>query len=337
MVPALGADVTSRHTGDTGEEQRRSSGAGVRLSGVLSAAVTVACAATAAGFLGRAWWVFELACHLRLHCYVFLGLSTGVLAALNKGKWAALAGVFALVNLAVVTPLYWGRLQSPPHGVPLRVMCANLLCINSDHEGALGYVRSADPDLVVFLEVDVRWARALQALRHDYRFHRVVPRPDSFGMAVFSRLPFQESSLVTLGDGTVPAIRADVDLGGVGVRLIAAHPVPPLGADYARRRAEYLAALARLARDRTGPLLVLGDLNTTPWSPLFHDVLRTGGLRDARRGFGIAGTWPALVRPLAVPVDHCLVSEGVGAVGVRAGPSIGSDHYPLVVDLTVAP
>ena len=37
---------------------------------------------------------------------------------------------------------------------------------------------------------------------------------------------------------------------------------------------------------------------------------------------------------MRLPIDNCLVA-GVGVGGHRHGPDVGSDHYPLIVDLAV--
>ena len=46
-------------------------------------------------------------------------------------------------------------------------------------------------------------------------------------------------------------------------------------------------------------------------------------------------TWPSGLILLRIPIDYCLVSEGIGVMDVQVGPDIGSDHFPLIVDLLV--
>jgi endonuclease/exonuclease/phosphatase family metal-dependent hydrolase len=48
---------------------------------------------------------------------------------------------------------------------------------------------------------------------------------------------------------------------------------------------------------------------------------------------GLQWSWPVGLWPLALPIDHCLVSEKVEVVDRWMGPDVGSDHYPLVVDV----
>jgi endonuclease/exonuclease/phosphatase (EEP) superfamily protein YafD len=96
-----------------------------------------------------------------------------------------------------------------------------------------------------------------------------------------------------------------------------------------------LTAIAEWARQQTGSAVVLGDLNATPWSPYFRDLLRDGGLLNLQPGWGTFSTWPAQLPFLRIPLDHCLTTPGVGIVRKEVGSAVGGDHLPLIVDVAV--
>src|SRR5262249_38286126 len=77
------------------------------------------------------------------------------------------------------------------------------------------------------------------------------------------------------------------------------------------------------------------DLNTTAGSPHFAEFLRVSGLRDSRFGFGPQPSWPTW-SPLRLTIDHAFLSADLAVAGRRPGPDIGSDHYPLILDLAPA-
>lgn len=102
---------------------------------------------------------------------------------------------------------------------------------------------------------------------------------------------------------------------------------------------ELRAIESRLARRwvdaGTAPTLVAGDFNTPVESTIFQDSW--GDLTDAfsRVGFGFGLTkqngW------ISARIDHVLAGSGWYAERATVGKSVGSDHLPLVVDLTLAP
>ena len=79
----------------------------------------------------------------------------------------------------------------------------------------------------------------------------------------------------------------------------------------------------------------MGDLNVSPWSAEFRQLLKDSQLRDSTKGFGLQPTWPTHVRLMQIPIDHLLYSSDIKIIDRRVGPNIGSDHYPLIVDLQI--
>jgi endonuclease/exonuclease/phosphatase family metal-dependent hydrolase len=103
----------------------------------------------------------------------------------------------------------------------------------------------------------------------------------------------------------------------------------------AAHRNQELAQLADLARNAPTPVVVLGDLNVTAFSPVFVELLARSGLHDCAAGQGLNTTWPAQFPPLYLQIDHCLADPGIGVLGLRSGPWVGSDHFPLEVELAL--
>ncbi len=109
------------------------------------------------------------------------------------------------------------------------------------------------------------------------------------------------------------------------------HPSIP----FARKNTPELAALAdRIGRTGVSRIVV-GDMNSTEGSPHFADFLRRAGLRDSRLGFGRQPSWPT-GWPYRIALDHAFVSDDLAVLERRLGPSIGSDHFPLILDLSPA-
>jgi endonuclease/exonuclease/phosphatase (EEP) superfamily protein YafD len=90
---------------------------------------------------------------------------------------------------------------------------------------------------------------------------------------------------------------------------------------------------ARWVSQGRTPLLVAGDFNTPVESRIFRH--RWGWLDDAfsRAGAGFGMTkYNGWIR---VRIDHVLTGRGWHADRAVVGPDVGSDHRPLIVDLTL--
>jgi endonuclease/exonuclease/phosphatase (EEP) superfamily protein YafD len=108
-----------------------------------------------------------------------------------------------------------------------------------------------------------------------------------------------------------------------------------------RQRDLELQTLARAVSRTEGPVVVMGDFNTTPSAlPLYH-LLHDADLKRVGCGGPVAGTWRPIrwartawdaIPGLKVTIDHILV-RNVEVAACTVGPDIGSDHFPLIVTL----
>lgn len=287
--------------------------------------------------LGARWfWMLDLATHFRVQ-YACAAFPLLVAFLALRCYWLTLLpGAVLLVNLLLVVPVYLPAERSRTDGRPIRVISANVHTGNRSYARFLEYVLSEQPDVVLAIEIDQDWAGALEALEAKYPHAVVRPRPDNFGIGLYSRFPILDHHVVELADSAVPTIVARLGSEEQTFTIIGTHPLPPVSAAYSGYRDRHLRALAELAARTAGPVVVLGDLNVTPWSPHFRDLLVRGRLRDSRQGFGIHATWPQHLPWLRIPIDHALVSSEVVITDRRVGREVGSDHLPIVVEFGIA-
>lgn len=303
------------------------------LWGMLDAATALACFAALVGFLARLTWFAELASHFRLQYAVSLLLAAAVYSLGKRWKRAGLAAAFSLLNAAQFLPVYFGGDEAAAAENPWRALVLNVHTANQDHGAVIDLIRSEAPDLIVLEEVNKRWARSLISLREDYPHYRWQVREDNFGIGLLSRVPLDSVTIEWIGIAQVPTVVALLEVFGKPLTVIGTHPLPPQQASLARMRDDQLSRLAEYVRGVSTEVLLLGDLNVSPFSPAFDLLLEGTDLRDSRVGFGVHPTWPAGFMLPGIPLDHCLVSSGLVVHDRRVGPYVGADHLPVIVDL----
>ena len=305
----------------------------VSLRGLLEAAagLTLVVSAAVSFDVEHAWW--QLFTHFRLQ---YLGTSLALVALLlllRHRRAAFLALLAAGINAGYVLPWYVG--DADVGGQPFKLVQANVLSSNENHEALIALVDSENPDVVVLEEVTAEWAEAVATLANDYPYRYVIPRSDNFGIALLSRAPFVNVRHFASPPLGHPTIQARIDWHGKYIDLIASHPTVPVNPVVYAARNRQFENLAALVAESEGPVVLVGDLNATPWDRHYRRLEETTGLRNARRGFGIVPTWPTFLPLAMIPIDHVLVSADIGVRALTAGPDIGSDHLPLVVTLAL--
>lgn len=279
--------------------------------------------------LGRLDWRLELFSHFLPHACAALLLAGLVL----RPAWLRLvflaAGLGGLVSIALTLALPLSpaqRLPALPAPGALRAISLNLNLDNPDMPALVRQIEQAGPDLLLLIEVTPAQWQALAALRRAYPHGCGQPRDDPFGMALLSRLPLRDC----LVEGELPSLVAR--LAERPLTLVGLHPPPPLNAELAGIRQQQLQQWGARLANRT-EVVLLGDLNLTPWSPWYRDLLASSGLRDARAGRGYLATWPAPLGVFGLPLDQALLGAGWQALGLESRPAAGSDHRALLLDL----
>jgi endonuclease/exonuclease/phosphatase (EEP) superfamily protein YafD len=213
------------------------------------------------------------------------------------------------------------------------LLVANVLIENKEADRLLGLVRHVAPHVLLLVETDAWWDRQLEPLRASYPHVVSRPRDNGYGMHLFSRFELVDPEVRFLIDDYVPSIKTGLRLpSGARIDLYGVHPKPPPRQDTARRDAELLI-VAKEVREEAAPAIVAGDLNDVAWSRttrLFQDV---SGLLDPRIGRSPYATFNADWPLLRWPLDHVFFEVSFRLLDIAVMEDIGSDHFPLFVEL----
>ncbi|MGR3571546.1 endonuclease/exonuclease/phosphatase family protein [Brevirhabdus sp.] len=229
------------------------------------------------------------------------------------------------------------RTADCPADRQLRVMVANVRRGNEKPQLLLDLAGAERPDLLIVMETNERWDRALRPLDAQFAEH-VQSIPDDatyFGMHLFSRLPLRDSQVRFPFGADTPLIVAEAAHPAAPVRLFAIHPRPPQMLQPSTMRDATLLEAALEAADSPTPAILAGDFNGTPWERTTRRAMRLGGLVDPRVGRAPMSSFDAESRWMKWPLDQILWQRGLGLVDFTVLPDIGSDHYPVRADLCV--
>jgi len=294
--------------------------------------------ATALGFLGAHFWFFDLFAHFRVQGAISGTILAVILFSLLGYRWGGVAAACAAIHVSFLVPFYFGTPPPPPGGVPasFRVATCNVNTRSGSPEKVAAWIAREDFDLLVLQEIDVRWLAELSDVLERYPHQSFRPRDDNFGIGLFSRFPLEETETHYLDSAGVPTLSAWISAPGGRIHVLATHPVPPIAPEQARQHAQHLAGIPDILSPDE-PVLLLGDLNATPWGHAFRSLLSRTRLRDSALGFGIQPTWPSPPSLFGIPIDHCLHTPELSIHSREVGPDVGSDHLPLALEVSLSP
>lgn len=290
--------------------------------------------ATAFVLLARIWWFFELFSHFRMQLLATQCVLLIAFLVLRRPMWALIIGAVGVINgVAVRDYLVPVRdfAGAEDRAVEIRVLTANVLASNSDPAKFVDLIEAEEPDVFAVLEFTQTFAEALDSLTENYPNQILIPQRGPFGIAVYSRWPIVGRNVLEL-EG-ITGIDAEIMDARGAWHFIAEHHVPPMNSDMAALRNRQLVRLGQYVNTIAAPRVVVGDFNITPFSPWFRDFAEQTTLENALRGRGPSYSWPEFFPLLGIPIDHVLVSPEFTVVDYHRAGDIGSDHFPVIVDM----
>jgi endonuclease/exonuclease/phosphatase (EEP) superfamily protein YafD len=306
-----------------------------RLDVVIGLLLTgIALAGTLVGAAAPRFWLADLVVHFRLQ-YAALALAGClILAAAGHARWAAVAFLIAAIQAVICAPLLISRARVTAPAATLRVAAINVWYRNRQFQRVIDFLARERPDVVLLSEVTSEWEEALAPLSQAYAHRSATRGTRGTGLLVLSRWPMQAAVLPDFSD-VEPAVAATLFINGRSLQVLSVHTSWPLGPRSSAERNRQLALAEEFVRHRAQPLIVLGDLNISPFSRHFQALLVSGKLKSAAQGFGWQPTWPTFLPPAGIQIDHALTSADVTVTNFRRGSSVGSDHLPILIDCIV--
>lgn len=324
------------------------------LNRLLRLALAVLATAGILQLSGVRAWPLELVHHLvPQYGLAAVGVAVAALLLGSRRQLVAailLAAYFGLVHWTAALP---GAARSEaaaavPHGVEasepprrITVITNNVYVLNRRRPDLLKWLAGWPADVVALQEVDGRLSDRLRAGEDGYRYRLVAEEKlvtrDGWSaresIIILSRFPILEHRSPGPWAKVWQVVLARLDVAdGVHPWIVAIHAPSPIYRDSLPMRDLIFEKLGAVITGLDGSVIVLGDFNASPYTPVYRDFVEVAGLATFRR---LPASYPARLGGFGVPIDHVL-ARGARIAELQALPSIGSDHRPLAATIILS-
>lgn len=305
------------------------------------------------------WWPLQLSEVFGSWVYAPLGLLLA-LALVARSRWA----LYALIAPTLFFGVEYGRQFLPNQhimpvyansGLPVRVLTWNMHYTADPYDEFHSFVAELKPDVIALQELSLRMTRRFgETLRETYPHQALHTGSHTGGLALLSRYPVRVAPSPAR-PFICQCLVVEADIEGRTATFIVVHIWRPsiqfelqesfLGVQQFsyRYQTPVFDQLLQQMETVDGPLVVLGDFNTTERQPNYRR-LRTQ-LEDAfgQAGWGMGYTFPSNARlrgwrvPPLIRIDHILISRDWQAKAAWTGGLPPSDHNYVAADLVLRP
>ncbi|KAF7771193.1 hypothetical protein PCIT_a4249 [Pseudoalteromonas citrea] len=206
----------------------------------------------------------------------------------------------------------------------------NLRYSNSKIEQHLASFNKETWDLLVLFEFSDKHREMFAAVKPKFaRFGYNEIEGFPMGIAIVSKHPIVYRQVVHIESPKAGYVHLKLLVNQKILNVVAVHPPSPRTPALWHRRNIVLEQISLLLNDIEGPWLVVGDLNTVPWSN--YIAINKG--KWCYKAFGHYHSWVATQRGpsalIGLPIDHCVTSPEMNIHTLQVTPFVGSDHLLL--------
>ena len=243
---------------------------------------------------------------------------------------------YHLYIISPFTPIYKKEIgDALNRNFCIRAVTCNVRMSNRETQQLLEVLYEKNPDFILLTEVNEWWVNQLAVLEKTYPFTILHPQENTYGIAFYSKYPLSDAQVKFLVKEDIPSIHTKITIRGKPIRIIGLHPRPPAPWTTPENKDLEIIMAAGLTNDHLLPTIVTGDLNDVCWSKLTESFKYISGLKDPRVGRGILNTYNANIPLFRYPIDHFFVSKHFKVLDIQRLPYVGSDHFPVFLELNL--
>lgn len=293
----------------------------------------------------RIWWRAYLVAQFRVELFAISILLTVILLTLRQSErrlmFTICVFLCALLNLSHLLPYYAPRrIAATSSGKTMRLLQINLNVKNRRYEEVTKYIRDINADAVLIAELTPEWNQYFSSHLTNYSHTIAVPRIDTYGIGVYSKAPLTNGQVEYFGDSGHPSVTTQLSGLEKTVSILHTHVQGPVKKPFFKWHKQQFELMRAKVNALPKPLVMSGDMNSNAWTYLITDFLSATNLDDTQWGNGISLSWPTPfylrygICPL-LSIDHFFVSKDVIVLQRKLGKPIGSDHYPVILELSL--
>ncbi len=256
----------------------------------------------------------------------------------NAAFWClqtAMAGFFIYHAIILFPYTHWyhvgRRTPQSKDSESISILSVNVYQNNKEFQLLVDLVKEIKPDILLTMETNKDWEKALSVLEAEYPNATKVPLENTYGMHFYTRLKILRAKVNYFMDDDLPSVEVDLETRNhEKFTFFGVHPPPPSPTEKttSKERDGELLMVAKMVRKIKHPVLVVGDFNNVAWAKSSVLFRRTSELIDPRIGRGFISTYHAKYKIFRFPIDLFFHSTDVFIEEFKTLRPIGSDHLP---------
>ena len=234
------------------------------------------------GLFGNLFRWGELSSHFRVQYFGIAVFCLFGFCLIQKWRWVIIAALCVALNAFIIFPRFSLIAHAQTSKPDMRLVLSNVYHDNKNYDGFLKLVGEENPDVLITQESSAGWRSALEALNNMYPYRTSALQADKDWILLFSKFPILENP-ENQKQNNFPPILATLQYKNQNFTLLSLHPSTPKSGKGLSSRNLQFDTLAAVAKNISTPKIIIGDFNSSTWSPYFSKLEKDTGLTSVRK------------------------------------------------------
>lgn len=210
----------------------------------------------------------------------------------------------------------------------------NVLYKNTNYRSLENEITKLSPDIVVLVEFSAYWQNNFD-LSNEYPYHTLYKK-DYLGMVVYSKYNILDVKELYYDD-IRPILHLKLQVNNnKNVSLNVLHASAPYSSENYLNRNSFFKQSADYFNASKARTIVVGDFNTTHFSPILRDFIKNSHLKCSETNDPFYFSWCLPSLPfICVGIDHLFFKGEIALEQFKQPFNTGSDHKPILAEFSL--
>lgn len=244
------------------------------------------------------------------------------------------------------------RLCPPLQDVQIKVLTYNVFFKNKSPKQSLELIKAANPDIFLIQELTPEWSEHIHAqFRTTHPYTLEIPRKGTHGIGIYSKYTLKHNQTLVNSNKLPFAQIAEASIKGTRVQIVNTHLASPAVA--IEDPDQFVSHYCKNYKTRSRQLkmindatlnteqqydcqLLVGDLNTMKYEPIFKDLMTNWVNTYAKKGAILEANFPnsSRVKPI-ITLDYILARGHATLLTSEVIEGGSSDHLAILSTLEI--
>lgn len=256
---------------------------------------------------------------------------------INRLSFWAILTFLGITTFQIINVTYKNSHQITTKEADLTIASMNIFFLNYNYNELIQAINNVDTDIIVLIEYKPHHSAMDSIISEKYPYSSAVIDQYNDSIKFVSKYPLNNKKEEVIYGTHIISSSVEVEKSDVIYKIFGVHTTAPTSPSFKYSRDDQIKSIeATLQRNKVENTIIVGDFNTSPWSPVYNNLEKElGNYYNATLSKGPIITWTFRQwwLPISTHIDHVFLSKNLNISKMEIKEIPKSDHKAVIVEV----